>query len=43
MKRRLDRLEKTQGKKAAPGRKRKATRKPTAKKTTATRRNKKTT
>ncbi len=41
--RRLDRLEKTQGKKATPVRVRKVTRKPAAKKTTATRRKKKTT
>ncbi len=41
--RRLDRMEKIQGKKAAPVRKRKVTRKPTAKKTTAARRKKKNT
>ncbi len=41
--RRLDRLEKTQGKKATSVRVRKVTRKPAAKKTTATRRKKKTT
>lgn len=41
--RRLDRLEKAQGKKKAPVRKRKVTKKPSTKKTTAARRKKKTT
>ena len=40
--RRLDRLEKTQGKKKPPVRKRKATKKPATKKTTTVRRKKKT-